>query len=68
MTTESDDQRADRNARNVGSTGHDLSDPLSYMNALEAAALAAKIERCPHCQPETHLTPMRQRLGGGGSP
>lgn len=28
---------------------HDPADPLGYLNAIEAAALCARLPACPHC-------------------
>lgn len=61
MTNETEPQRLARNVRNVHTTGHDHSNPLTRLAAVEAAALASAIT-CPQCAVETHPIPM----GGTG--
>lgn len=38
--------------------GHNIGDPLSRLEAVEAAWLAASMPRCPHCHDRRELIPM----------
>lgn len=47
-------------------TDHDHSDPLSYLNAIEAAWLASDshVPRCPHCHVSYRMLPMTGNAWG----
>lgn len=37
---------------------HDPADPTGHLNALEAALLAVRLPRCPHCDDRREVLPM----------